>query len=237
MVNTVGPKIAVVDSIPDGAYYGVDGRSFLRMFQALIQPNVINLTTTSPPGSPTNGDTYVIGSGASGAWIGLDAHIAYWTTDNPLFPLGTWDYYAPKQGWQVVSQVNNGTYVFNGSAWVGARVATILFEVDGGGSAITTGAKGQWPIPMACTITGWVISADQSGSCVVDVLRSSYANFPSTASIAASDKPTLSSAQKNENLNASTWTTGINAGDFIQINVNSASTVTRINLGINVTIP
>lgn len=237
MANTVGPKIAVVDSIPDGAYYGVDGRSFLRMFQALIQPNVINLSTTSPPGSPTNGDTYVIGSGASGAWIGLDAHIAYWTTDNPLFPLGTWDYYAPKQGWQVVSQVNNGTYVFNGSAWVGARVASFNFEVDGGGSAIGTGAKGQWDVPTNCTIIGWILTADQSGSCVCDVLRSTYAGFPTTASIAGADKPTLSSAQKNENLSLSAWTTALSQGDQLQININSASTVTRINLSIRVTVP
>jgi len=237
MANTTGPKIGVVDSIPDGAVYGTDGRAFLRMFQALIQPNVINLSTTAPPGSPSNGDTYVIAANATGAWFGKDAHIAYWTTDDPDFPSGNWDYYSPVKGWTVVSQVNNGTYEFNGTSWVGQRVASFNFQVDGGGSAITTGAKGQWDVPCACTITGWVLTADQSGSCVIDVLKASYSGFPTTASIAASDKPTLSSAQKNENLTASTWTTALAAGDQLQINVNSATTVTRANLTILVTVP
>ncbi len=117
------------------------------------------------------------------------------------------------------------------------RVASFNFQVDGGGSAITTGAKGQWAVPTAATITGWVLTADQSGSCVIDVLKSSYASFPTTASIAGSDKPTLASAQKNENLSVSAWTTALAAGDELQINVNSATTVTRANLTINVTIP
>jgi hypothetical protein len=117
------------------------------------------------------------------------------------------------------------------------RVASFNFQVDGGGSAITTGAKGQWDVPVACTITGWVLTADQSGSCVIDVLRSTYAGFPSTSSIASTDKPTLSSAQKNENLAVSVWTTALAANDQLQINVNSATTVTRVNLNVLVTIP
>jgi hypothetical protein len=117
------------------------------------------------------------------------------------------------------------------------RTTAFNFVVDGGGSAITTGAKGQWSVPVNCTITGWVLTGDQSGSCVIDVLKSTYAGFPTTSSIAGSDKPTLSSAQKNENLAVSAWTTALTAGDELQINVNSASTITRANLTILVTVP
>lgn len=119
------------------------------------------------------------------------------------------------------------------------RTAAIQFTIDGGGSTPGTGAKGQISIPSACTLTGWVITADQSGSAVVDVLRSTYAGFPgSLASIAGSAKPTLSSAQKNENLTLTGWgSTAISAGDIIQFNLNSVTTVTRINITINVTIP
>jgi hypothetical protein len=120
-----------------------------------------------------------------------------------------------------------------------SRTAAIQFTIDGGGSVPSTGAKGQISIPAACTVTGWVISADQSGSCVVDVLRATYAGFPSTSSIAGSNKPTLASAQKNEDLTLSGgWgSTAISAGDFIQFNLNSVTTVTRINVTLNVTIP
>ena len=123
----------------------------------------------------------------------------------------------------------------NGVVWSN-RTSAINYVIDGGGIGIGTGAKGQLNIPMACTITGWVLTADQSGSAVVDVLTSTYAGFPATSSIASTDKPTLSSAQKNENLAVSVWTTAIAAGTQLQFNVNSATTVTRLNLTINITL-
>jgi hypothetical protein len=79
------------------------------------------------------------------------------------------------------------------------RTAAITYTIDGGGSAIITGSKGQLDIPFpGCTITGWVLTADQIGSAVVDVQSSSYAGFPgSLASICGGDEPTLSGVQKN----------------------------------------
>jgi hypothetical protein len=102
--------------------------------------------------------------------------------------------------------------------------------IDGGGSAITTGSKGFLTIPYNATVTGWTILADQSGSVVIDVKKSTYSGFPTTASIAGSEKPTLSSAQKNQDLALSTWTTTVTAGDVWEFIVDSASTVTRVYL-------
>ena len=129
------------------------------------------------------------------------------------------------------------TSIVNGQPALGSRVASLNFVIDGGGSTPATGAYGQINVPVACTITGYVITADQSGSAVVDVLRSTYSGFPTTSSLASSDKPTLSSVQKNENLSVSVWTTALAAGDQLQANLNSVTTCTRLNLTINVTIP
>src|SRR6267142_309317 len=130
----------------------------------------------------------------------------------------------------------NGKFVWSGTLM--ARTAVVSYTIDGGGSVPATGAKGQLSIPFSCTLTGWVITADVSGSCVVDVLRSSYTGFPATVSIAGTDKPTLSAAQKNEDLTLSGWgSAAIVAGDEIQFNLNSVSTCTRINLALNITIP
>jgi hypothetical protein len=87
-------------------------------------------------------------------------------------------------------------------------------------------------IPYNMTISSWTIVADQTGSIVIDVLRSDYTSFPPTLSIAGSEKPTLSSASKNQDLSLSTWTTGITAGDIVRFNVDSASTVTKVTLSI-----
>lgn len=110
----------------------------------------------------------------------------------------------------------------------------IEFIIDGGGSAITTGVKGDVEIPFACTITAARLFADQSGSIVVDIWKDTYANYPPTVAdtITASAKPTLSSATKSEDTTLTGWTTSITAGNTLRFNVDSASTVTRVTVSL-----
>ncbi len=110
--------------------------------------------------------------------------------------------------------------------------AAFGITIDGGGTAITTGVKGYITVPYAMTVTGWDILADQPGSIIIDVWKDSYANFPPTAAdtIAGTEKPTLSSAQKNQDNALSTWTTAVSAGDVIAFNVDSATTVTKVSV-------
>lgn len=109
---------------------------------------------------------------------------------------------------------------------------TFGITIDGGGTAITTGIKGYVTVPYGMTITGWDILADTSGSIVVDVWKDTYANYPPTVAdtIAGSEKPTLSTATKNQDASLSTWTTSVTAGDIIGFNVDSATTVTRVHV-------
>lgn len=113
---------------------------------------------------------------------------------------------------------------------------TIQFIVDGGGSAITTGVKGDIMIPFNCTVLGWDIVADTSGSIVIDVWKDSYANFPPTVAdtIAGTEKPTLSSAVKNQDTSLSSWTTTLTRNDWLRFNVDSATTVTKVTIAIRV---
>ena len=114
----------------------------------------------------------------------------------------------------------------------------IPFIIDGGGSAITTGEKGHLVVPFNCTVTGWTILADQSGSIVVAVAKDTYANFPptfTTDEISGTEKPTLSTAQKNQDLSLSSWTTTLTAGDILAYKVDSITTVTRVVVSLKVT--
>jgi hypothetical protein len=47
----------------------------------------------------------------------------------------------------------------------------------------------------------------------------------------------LASVQKNENLNASTWSTALVAGDVLQFNLNSVTTCKVVSVTVMVTIP
>ena len=100
--------------------------------------------------------------------------------------------------------------------------------VDGAGTAITTGSKGVRYIPFDCTVTGWDIRSDISGSCVFDVKRSG-------TSLAGTEKPTLTASTSNQDLSLSTWTTSLLTGDVVEFVVDSASTLTRATLTILVT--
>jgi hypothetical protein len=115
MSLTTGSKIASMSSGTLGAAYLSAGNLFLRMMQALIQANIINQTTTTPPATPNDGDTYIVAAGSTGAWSGHTYEIAYWSTQNLSTP--AWDFWTPKEGWLVYDQTLNSFYFFNGSLW------------------------------------------------------------------------------------------------------------------------
>ncbi len=114
---------------------------------------------------------------------------------------------------------------------------SIGFLIDGGGAAITTGLKGSIAVPFACTITSWTLMADTSGSLTLDIWKSSFASYPPTAahSITGTAKPAILSDVKAASSALTGWTTAIAAGDILAFNVDAASTITRVSLGLTVT--
>jgi len=120
-------------------------------------------------------------------------------------------------------------------AWT-TQYSSITFIIDGGGSAITTGIKGDLTIPFNCTITEWTILCDQSGSIVIDVWKDVYANYPPTVAktITGSSPPTVTTSIKNQSSTLTGWTTTITSGDTLRFNVNSITTVQRVTLSLKV---
>ena len=123
------------------------------------------------------------------------------------------------------------------------------FIIDGGGSAITTGIKGDIMMPFGGDITLVTLLADQSGSIKVDIWKKPYwtelfvtAGFPPTNSdtITGGDEPEISSttswssAGTNE-LHLRDWTRGVAEGDVLRVNVDSITTITRCTLAIRFT--
>ena len=143
-----------------------------------------------------------------------------------------------------VGSFNNATLTVNGKGLVtaaSAGVSAIGFVIDGGGAVLTTGLKGYLEIPFACTITRATMLADQSGSVVVDIFKTTYASFDVTThpvsgdKITASAPPTITTAVKSQDSTLTGWTTTISAGDILAFNVNSATTITRVTIVLKVT--
>lgn len=192
-----------------------------------IQGGNLNPTVTPVDGEPgsqynsslTSGVYVKQDSGLTTNWALLD------DTSNEIPSGGT-------TGQALIKDSNSNYDVEWGIPITEGAIGIVL---DGGGSAITTGTKGTITIPYNCTIDNWTLTADVSGSIVIDVKKSTYASYPTTSSIAGSEKPTLSSAQKNQDLSLSTWTTTITAGDVLEFVVDSAATVTKVTLSMKVT--
>jgi hypothetical protein len=121
----------------------------------------------------------------------------------------------------------------------GGMTTACGITIDGGGSAITTGIKGDLHIPVACTITAVTMLGDTSGSIVVDIWKDSYANFPPTDadSITAAAPPTITTATKSQDTTLTGWTTSCSAGDVLRFNVDSCTDITRLQLQLTITVP
>jgi hypothetical protein len=120
-------------------------------------------------------------------------------------------------------------------AWQSIPVGLTVI-LDGGGQTIqTTQPKPLVRVPFAGTVTAWYVNADQSGSIVVDVQRAAAGTPTSFSSIAGTEKPSLSSQQSNSDTSLTTWTTALNAGDWLRFVVESASTVQLVAVALHLT--
>ena len=93
----------------------------LRILDAAIQIAVADLTRTSPPLSPAEGERHVVASGATGAWAGHGNTIATWQD-------GAWVFLAPNTGWCVWSVADNVVFVFDGTHWRDLRDLPVTMD-------------------------------------------------------------------------------------------------------------
>jgi hypothetical protein len=137
------PELSQAQANPD-----ITHNEALVLFQALSK-GVIDKDTSAAPGSPTEGDSYIVASGGSGAWSGWDDHIA-------IFWGGSWRFVpgrdsagtiitigARHEGISVWVNDEDLRYFWNGSAWANVSAGVVFANTDrvlgrvssGGGTA------------------------------------------------------------------------------------------------------
>jgi hypothetical protein len=95
---------------PQQAQKQVTYNASMALLDQLVQPAVKSRTTTTPPGSPAEGDTYVVAPSATGAWTGKDGKLAAWLS-------GAWSFTAPAEGWTSYVADTTEIAVFKSGAW------------------------------------------------------------------------------------------------------------------------
>lgn len=120
------------------------------------------------------------------------------------------------------------------SVGVSNNITEIEFIIDGAGSALTTGIKGNIHIPFAANIAAWFIIADQPGSIAVDILRANNA-VPVASIVGGGNKPSLTAQQINSAFPSGWTSTQLLGNDWLTFTVSSTSgVITRITLSLQV---
>ncbi|MCB1487028.1 MAG: DUF2793 domain-containing protein [Bauldia sp.] len=83
----------------------------LRKLDALVQIGVADTTVTDPPGSPAEGDRYIVAATATGDWTGHENDIAAFTD-------GVWAFFTPSAGWLAFDAAGGALLLFDGSDWL-----------------------------------------------------------------------------------------------------------------------
>lgn len=99
--------------VPEGTLDPAAGLNLaLNVLDALVQSAVLSMSETSPPVSPADGDLYIVGTGATGAWSGQDDNLARYVSEGAF-----WQFYvAGAQVFYVLNLEDGGLYRFDGSA-------------------------------------------------------------------------------------------------------------------------
>lgn len=89
-----------------------DMAAAFRTLDGLVMPSVAGYLTNTPPGSPSNGDVYIIGAAPTGAWAGQAGKITRYST-----VAAAWEFFTPKNGWMLEANSARESYRYTGSAW------------------------------------------------------------------------------------------------------------------------
>jgi hypothetical protein len=110
----------------------------------------------------------------------------------------------------------------------------IQWALGDGVDVIITGSTTQgfpWlEVPAASVIESWACTADVTGSITVNILKSTYANFPPASPVAGLGQPILSS--KRTNTGNATGTVTLAMNDYLQAQVVSVATVKMVNVSL-----
>lgn len=112
MSITNGPNIGVMVNGASGEAHYTQFMAFMRAMDMFAMPNVKGYRTNTPPGSPADGDAYIIGAAPTGAWAGKAGLLTRYSS-----VAVTWEFFTPKNGWMIQANSARETYRYTASAW------------------------------------------------------------------------------------------------------------------------
>ena len=104
------PNLALPYIVAAQAQKHVTHNEAIRALDALVQLMVLDKDLASPPGSPADGNRYIVAASPTGAWAGQTGKVAAWQD-------GAWAFFTPREGWLAWVADEDKVYAYNGAAW------------------------------------------------------------------------------------------------------------------------
>lgn len=188
----------------------------LKTIDALLLLTVLNMTLTTPPGSPTNGDRYVPAATATGAWVGQENNIAYYYNG--------WYFISPVVGWYLYDDNTSTFKHWNGTSWV-------IQDVTGAGSSTDNAiVRFDGTTGKVLQNSGIIISDNAELSGQYSLLQTKSAAYTLTAADCGTTIICNSGSAFNITL-PQTTTEAINVGFWVEIINRGAGTITVVKEG------
>lgn len=111
MASTLGGNLGLNHSWDLGeSGWNLENDGNLIKLDAFVLAEVLSATTVAEPGSPSDGDRYIVPASATGTdWAGEDGNVAVFTA--------SWTFYPPKEGWEFRAEDTAQRWTYNSSAW------------------------------------------------------------------------------------------------------------------------
>ncbi len=93
----------------------------LRRLDALVQITVQSAALAAPPGSPVEGQRWILPASPTGAWAGHAGQIAAWQD-------GAWAFYAPLDGWTAIDISTDTLLLYNAGTGIWTGLITGVFS-------------------------------------------------------------------------------------------------------------
>lgn len=109
------PRLGLPYLIASQAQKEVTHNEALNTIEALLQPTVQSNNLTIPP-TGIEGNIYIVGIGATGAWTGKDGNLAQYIG-------GAWKFYVPFEGMQIWNIATSQRMIYTAGTWKEALTA------------------------------------------------------------------------------------------------------------------
>jgi hypothetical protein len=123
-VSETSPRFSLPYLVPGQAQKEMFHNEALLALDSIVHAAVEGAPATTPPGSPSEGESWIVGAGATGAWAGRDDDLATWSA-------GGWRFAAPVPGMLAWNKAGGVWLHWSGVAWADGSLPASSLTIGG----------------------------------------------------------------------------------------------------------